>query len=477
MNYVNVKFGDECRQKLVEGVNLCVNAIETTYGPEGRNSLISDNSGVLITKDGFHTAMAVNDSDPYVSIGIKLIQDTCKKTAKDVGDGTSTVAILIRELVNHYNNLTPKQGRELAANVNRIIEFISTHKQEISSKEDLIDVATISANNDREIGELIAEAFERVGKDGIVSFESSEEVKDRVEYSQGFRIDSGYSSPYFINTSKGNCELENVRVYISDVKLDEVKKVISIADQAVKDKKSLLLIAPEFDSEILVFLSANKELLKSCTVLSPARRNYRETLLADVRALLGDSSECKKVIITKSTTTFIGCNSNQELVNKRVEDIRNILSDSVLPEFDLEFHKKRLANFTSGLATIYVGGYSEAEVRERYDRIEDAVCATQAALKEGVVPGGGMAFRYALDDILNQQQAGIPNKDLVELIQVFLTVQKILDTDKLTVTDILSRHVIEPFLVTKTVLENAVSTAVLILTANVAILNMNNFMN
>ena len=468
MNYVNVKFGDECRKKLIEGVNLCVSAIETTYGPEGRNSLISDTSGLLITKDGFHTAMAVNDADPYISMGIKLIQDTCKKTAKDVGDGTSTVAILVRELVNHYNNLTPKQGRDLSSIANKVIEYISKYKLDITSKEDLINVATISANNDRQIGELIADAFEHVGKEGIVSFETSEEVKDRVEYSEGFRIDSGYSSPYFINTSKGTCELENVRVYISDTKMEEVKKVIALADQAVKDKKSLLLMAPGFDSEILVFLSANKDLLKSCTVISPAHRNYREILLNDIRALLGDSSECKKVIITKANTTFIGCNSNKDKVADIVTNIRQVISEQALPEYDLNFYRQRLANFTAGLATIYVGGYSQAEIRERYDRIEDAVCATQAALKEGIVPGGGTAFRYALKEF---------DDSVKELVEVFSKVQDILETRNLTVDDMFERKVIEPFLVTKTVIENAVSTAVLILTANVAILNMNNFMD
>lgn len=474
MNYVNVKFDKECQEKLIEGVNLCVKAVETTYGPEGRNSLISDTSGLLITKDGFHTAMAVNDPDPYISMGIKLVQDTCKKTAKDVGDGTSTCAILIRELVNHYGSLSPKQGRELISNINKVIEFVSANKQEITSKEDLIDVATISANNDREIGELIANAFERVGKDGIVSFETSEEVRDRVEYSEGFRVDAGYSSPYFINTAKGTCELENVRVYISDTKMEEVKKVIALADQAVRDKKSLLLMAPGFDSEIHVFLSANKDLLKSCTVISPGHRNYRDILLKDIRALLGDSSECKKVIITKNNTTFIGCNSNKEVVDSTVKEIREIIEEAALPEFDLNFHKQRLANFTAGLATIYVGGYSPAEVRERYDRIEDAVCATQAALQEGIVPGGGMAFRYAemtADSTLNNY------KQLLELINVLLSVQDILETKDLTIEDMFKKHVIEPFLVTKTVLENAASTAVLILTANVAILNMNNFMD
>lgn len=474
MEYENVKFGEKCREKLIEGVNLCANAVETTYGPNGRNSLILDSEGVLVTKDGFHTAMAVNDKDPYVTMGINLVQNTCKKTAKDVGDGTSTCAIFIRELVNHYKdkNLSLQEIRNLHKLASKTLCFIQKHKHNITCKEDLINVATIAANNDRAIGALIGEAFEKVGIEGIVSFEESGDVRDTVEYSEGFRIDSGYSSPYFINTSKNKCELENVLVYISDVKMDEVKKVISLADDAVKKKKSLLLIAPDFDSEILVFLSANLNLLKSCTVLSPGRRNFREILLKDIQALLGESKECKKVIITKDTTTFIGCDSNKEELKNRENEVRQILQEGSLPEFELDFHKKRLANFTSGIATIYVGGYSQVEVRERYDRIEDAVCATQAALKEGIVPGGGLSLLYALKELDRSKELDSACK---EFITVLCLTQEILGTSKQMPKDMLKAGVIEPFLVTKTVLENAVSTAALILSANVAILNNNVF--
>ena len=468
MSYDNVKFGKECREKLIEGVNLCSNAVQVTYGPEGKTSLIFDQSGVLITKDGFHTAMAVNDKDPYVTMGINLVQSTCKKTAKDVGDGTSTAAILTREIVNAYkdSDFTPAMARELSKEAQQILDVIKQNKKEIVTRKDIEDVATISANNDRVIGSLIADAFYKVGKDGIVTFEESQDVKDRVEYTNGFRVDSGYSSPYFINTAKGTCELDDVRVYISETKMDELKKVISIADQAVKDKKSLLLIAPEFNSQITVFLADNQNLLKSCTVISPNYRNFREITLGDMRALLGETSECQKVVITQDTTTFIGCDGNKEEIESRIKNIRNIIAENALPEFDMDFHKKRLANFTSGLATIYVGGYSQAEMKEKYDRIEDAVCATQAALKEGIVPGGGKAFDYV-------KESGLK----ISLLPVLMITQKILNTEDKTKEEMLNAGIIEPFLVTKTVLENAVSTASLILTSDVTILNMNNFMN
>ena len=470
MKYENVKFGVDCRSKIIEGVNLAADAVAVTYGPFGRNALIKTQEGIKITKDGYHTAMMVNDRDPYVSMGIDIIQNICKKTAKDIGDGTSTSAILAREIVNKYKNTEDPiaTSRKLQEYVSKVIEDLRKNKREADGLSDLIKVATVSANNDLIIGELVGKTFEKVGKDGIVTFEESEDVKDRVEYTEGFRIDNGYSSPYFINTPKGNCELENVMVYISDIKMEELKKVVDLADSAVKNKKSLLLIAPEFDSEILVFLSQNLELLKSCTVISPNHRNFREIMLRDMRALLGPSSSCKKVIITKNNTTFLGCTSNNEEVEKIVHNIREIISEGNLNEYDLSFHKKRLANFTSGIATIYVGGYSQVEMKERYDRVEDAVYATHAAMTDGVLAGGGTS----LAEVCNNE---IVDGNFADFLDLLKAPQRILKTTNKTSEDMYNAGVIEPFLVTKTVLENAVSTASLVLTADVAILNMSNF--
>ena len=249
--------------------------------------------------------------------------------------------------------------------------------------------------------------------------------------------------------------------------MDEVKPVIAMAEQAVKDKKSLLLIAPEFDSEILVFLSSNLNLLKSCTVISPAHRNYRNILIEDMRALLGSSMECKKVIITKDTTTFLGCESDKEKVDNIVKEVRATIEAGELNDFDLNFHKKRLANFTAGIATIYVGGYSQVEVRERYDRIEDAVCATQAAMEEGIVTGGGITLLKASENLFE-----LCDETQSKFLDILKTPNRLLGVSNVDET------VIEPFLVTKISLENAVSTASMILTADVAIIgNTNNYMN
>ena len=472
MKYANVLFGKDCQDKVIEGVNLCANAVAATFGPNGRNTLIRTNGGLLITKDGYHTAMMVNDPDPFVTMGIDIIQNICKKTAKDAADGTSSSAIMAQAIINKYRNSDNpiKTLRTLQGFTSKVIKELEKKKKTITGYNDLVKVATVSANNDSEIGKLVADTFQHVGKEGIVTFQESEDVKDHVDYSEGFRIDNGYSSPYFINTPKGNCELENVKVYISDTKMDEVKKVIELADNAVKSKQSLLLIAPEFASEILVFLSQNLELLKSCTVLSPNHRNYREIMLKDMRALLGESSSCKKVIITKENTTFLGCESNVEEVDKRINDLRLLLAENNLPEYDYAFHKKRLANFTAGIATIYVGGYSKVEMRERYDRVEDAVGATYGALQSGVLAGGGTS----LAEVFTNKKV---SPEFAEFLDVLKTPQHLLHTEGKSTKDMYKEGIIEPFLVTKTVLENAISTASLVLTADVAILNMSNFYN
>ena len=467
MNFENVKFGNEGRDKIISGVKLAADALEVTYGPNGKNSIVSIGNTLKVTKDGYNTVMSVNDTDPYVKMGIKLVQDTCEKTAKDVGDGTSTSGILVREFIEAFKDQPDPilVARNMQTDAQFVIKELQKKAKPVKSKQDLIRVAAISANNDATIGGTVATAFEQVGKDGIVTIEESEGVKDTVEYSEGFRIDNGYYSPYFINTSKNTCELENVKVHISSVKMEELKEVVTLADAAVREKKSLLLIAPEFDSEILVFLSTNLSLLKSCVVISPNHGNYRNIMLDDMNLLLGTKSECKKVVITKDTTTFVGLKDNVDTTEK-VAQIKSLIKEGDLSEFDLNFHKKRLANFTAGIATIHVGGYSKIEMQERYDRFEDAVCATQAALNGGILAGGGTALREVVEKLKF-------NECFTKVLQ---TPSRLLNTESITSKEMLKKSVIEPFLVTKTVLENAVSTASMILTTDVAIVN-NNYMN
>ena len=468
MTHDNVLFKQEARDLIIEGVDLATRAIATTYGPNGQNVLIKTGENIKSTKDGATVIQAVNSPNPYVQMGINVIREASVKTAKTVGDGSTTVAILADSIVKVCkDHPAPVQvARNLRRLSDGVIKFLESKKRIIKTKKDLTKVATLAANNDSAIGELIAEAFSHVGKDGIVTFKESEEVKDRIEYSEGFRIENGYESPYFINTTKNECVLENAIVYISDVKLEESKEIHELAGKAYKEGKSLLLIAPEFDSGLTMFLIRNlfnsdgTPRLKSCMVISPNFGAFREAMLEDMRIILGDST-CNKVVITKESTTFSGYKPNQEKLQGRIEAVRKIIDAGELPEQELDFHKKRLANFTSGIATIFVGGYSKVEMKERYDRFEDAIMATQCALIGGVLPGGGTALALAAEET--------PSALFAEILR---TPINLLNTQIKTQEEAYARGVIEPFLVVKATIENSVAVASTILTTNCAILNV-----
>lgn len=465
MNYENVKFAEEARKKIIEGVNLIVDAIQVSFGPNGYQVAIKD-SGVKITKDGATIATAVNHPDPYIQIGIDLIREISRKTAEDVGDGSSTVTILAREIIEQFKFCEDPINtfRVLQNYVDEVLTWLNSKKIEISSEDDLIKVATLSANNDQQIGKIIAEAFYKVGKNGMVTFEESEDISDHIEYTEGFRIDTGYSSPYFVNTPKGTCELENVYVHVSDTKMEEVKEVIALADKAMTMHKSLLLIAPDFESEIYIFLKANLDLLKSCTIIAPNFRNYRQTMMDDIRDVIGDSLTCQKVICDSKHTTFIGCDSNKTKIASKLEFLNKTIEEETVNPFDLEFAKKRRANFTSGIATIKVGGWTQTEIKSKMDLYEDAINSTHQALLGGILPGGGIALAEVT------KQFVIPEV-ISSFFNVLLKPSQILHTDSETWSSMLNKGIIEPFNTCKTTLENSVSIAGQILSCNCAIIN------
>ena len=529
MNYDNVKFGSDARSKIIEGANLAAAAVEVTYGPHAATVLIRKNGLLKSTKDGATVMDSVNDPDPYIQMGIDVIKEASIRQAKTVGDGSTTVAILANEIINQYkDNPDPiKVSRYLKKAGEEIIEYLKKYKKEISSLEDIKKVATLAANNDSTIGDIIAEAFYKVGKDGLVTYQESEDVKDRVEYTEGFRIDNGYESPYFINTSKNECVLENCIVYISDTKLDEGKAMEELAGKAYKEGKSLLLIAPEFESGLTLFLARNmfnkdgSKKLMSCEVTSPNFGVMRETMLEDMRILFGETSECEKVVITKDSTTFTGYHPSDRL-EARIQSVRDTLKDSILSEIEEMFHQKRLANFTSGMATIYVGGFSQVEMKERCDRFEDAIMATKCAMDGGVLPGGGLAlakiatcpseiidetskeFSRKFKEVLYtpyrkifkgdvswfEKQCGpivqINNDDKFENYQIEsydldfneqvfreTSTSYLLDFwQSTTNTNFYKEGIIDPYLVVKATIENAISVASTILTTNCTILNI-----
>ena len=464
----NVLMNEECRERLKRGVNLAADVVAVTYGPEG-NTVISGNH---ITKDGLTAVSWIKDEDPYVMMGINLMKDIAKKTVDVAGDGSTTSVLLAREIIN---NCSKEDIPYLKQGLQDTINYLNQIKHTVKSDEDLLKIATISAGGDKEIGKLVAEAFSKAGKDGLVTFTESDEVVDSIDYSPGFRIENGYSSPGFINTPQETCELNNAFVYISDTKLEEVKQIVEIADTCIKKGKTLLLVAPDFDSEIYVFLQSNLNLLQSCCVISPYFKKMRSVMVKDMRILLGEKSLCKKIVVTNHDTTFLYEKMPKE-ADSRIEEIRTILKEGNLKDIELDFNKKRLANFTSGVATINIGGYSQFQIKEKLDRVEDAVRAVDCAVKEGYLVGGGTSLYYVSTLLKNTDnkfikllhwpfdhllKSGIFNEfendhtyKVVEIMEGLFT-----------------KGVIEPFLVTKTALENAINIATTILSCECAINN------
>ena len=489
---MSVLFNEDAKTPLIEGVNLIGQSVATTFGPNGKNVIIKNMGGIHITKDGATVARYVNHKDPIVTMGIDVIRQIAVKTAKDVGDGTSTATILARAIVNELKDNTdhPIQiQRDLEEDVKKVINYLESIKKEITSYEDLVKVATLSANNDETIGKLIADAYQKVGKEGVVNFEESNDITDSIVYTTGMQLDNGYASPYFINSDNNTCELENVYIAISNEKLTELKQILPYAEHALKlgkelDRKmSMLVIAPKIESQIIKFLLLNNDQLSSCAIVTPNHGIYRDIILDDIKSILGDKLVCDKVEVSKDNTVLIGGNSIKEDVDKKIEDIRRKLNSKSLSEFEVLFHKKRLANLNGGIATIMVGGYSKIEIIEKKDRVEDAISAVKAALDNGILPGGGISLYRASLNIHTKYLSQIirePFKLLMENSNATHVVDTILNSDDwqgvnfktLKNGDMYEMGIIDPFLVTKTALTNAVSAASLILTNGCSILNM-----
>ena len=480
-----VLFNEDAQNALIEGVNLIGDAAATTFGPNGKNVIIRGQSGIYITKDGATVAKYVESQNPFVNSGIDLIKGIATKTATDVGDGTTTATILAQTLVNSLkdNKENPITiSRILEEEVKEVIQYLSDNKKVITELEDLVKVATVSTNNDVELGKLVAETYFKVTKDGVVNVESSQDTNNSVIFSQGVKLETGYLSPFFINTTKSTCELENVMVSIFRSPINDIKEVQKICERAIQTKKSLLLIAPKIDSNIIRTLVVNKDSgnLKSCCIASPGHGIFRDTILNDTENILGTEMLCDKVIVSRDTTYLIGGNSNEELIQNNIEEIKQIINSNI-NDFETTFAKKRLANYIGGIATIYVGGYSQIEIQEKKDRLDDAICAVKAAMSEGILPGGGAALLHAY--------VNLDLKYLHEILSVpFEILGRSADIKNLEGLDefwngynfktkeqgnMYEMGIVDPFLVTKIALENAVSVASLILTNGCAITTIN----
>ena len=415
----------EAREQLKKGVDELANAVKVTLGPKGRNVIIEKKFGAPhITKDGVTVAKEVELADPFMNTGAQLVKSVASKTGDDAGDGTTTATVLAQSIVNvgiknvtaGANPMDLKRGIDKA--VAKVVENIKEQAEAVGSDYDKIEqVATISANNDPEIGKLIADAMRRVSKDGVITIEEAKGTETSIGVVEGMQFDRGYLSPYFVtDTEKMECVMDNPYILIYDKKISNLKDFLPILEPAIQTGRPLLVIAEDVDSEALTTLVVNRlrAQLKICAVKAPGFGDRRKEMLEDIAILTGGiviSEEkglsleqatiemlgrCDKVTVSKDNTTIVNGVGSKEAIADRVAQIKAQIA-ATKSDYDKEKLQERLAKLAGGVAVLYVGAASEVEMKEKKDRVDDALCATRAAIEEGIVPGGGVAYIRAID--------------------------------------------------------------------------------
>ena len=421
----DILFNMDARDQLKKGVDELANAVKVTLGPKGRNVIIEKKFGAPhITKDGVTVAKEVELADPYQNTGAQLVKSVASKTGDDAGDGTTTATVLAQAIVGvglknvtaGANPMDLKRGIDKA--VAKVVESIKSQAEMVGDNYDKIEqVATVSANNDPVIGKLIADAMRKVSKDGVITIEEAKGTDTTIGVVEGMQFDRGYLSAYFVtDTEKMECVMERPYVLIYDKKISNLKDFLPILEPAVQSGRPLLVIAEDVDSEALTTLVVNRlrSQLKICAVKAPGFGDRRKAMLEDIAILTGGiviSEEkgltleqasiemlgtCDKVTVSKDNTTIVngaGAKENiQDRINQIKAEIKNTTSD-----YDKEKLQERLAKLSGGVAVLYVGAASEVEMKEKKDRVDDALCATRAAIEEGIVPGGGVTYIRAID--------------------------------------------------------------------------------
>jgi chaperonin GroEL len=434
---------NKAHKKILQGAEILATAVKSTMGPSGHSVIIdNDIGGPTITKDGVTVAKSINLKDRVCSMGAELLKEVASKTNERAGDGTTTATVLAYALLSGGHRMIDS-GRDsielktgMDAAYREVIEFLKSSCIPIANKNDIINVATISANGDKEIGALIADAIKEVGSDGLITIEPAKSVNTTLKLTEGIQIDSGFLSPFFItNGDKQICELENPYILITANKITSLSEILPVLDKIDTDGKPLLIVADDVEGDALHTLVVNKTkgVIKVCAIKAPSYGEYRADILSDLGivvngSVLGATSElslknvkledlgkCKKAIINRKTTTLVIDEKNEEVSRKiqaRIESIKTALeTDKTLDQLRASKFRERLAKLSGGIAVIQVGGSTEVEIFEKKDRVEDAVNATQAAVQEGIVPGGGTALFYAAQHIRNLLKTGFFAKE------------------------------------------------------------------
>lgn len=423
----DIKFNIEAREQLKQGVDELANAVKVTLGPKGRNVIIEKKFGApQITKDGVTVAKEVELSDPFQNTGAQLVKSVASKTGDDAGDGTTTATVLAQSIIGvglknvtaGANPMDLKRGIDKA--VAKVVESIKNQSEMVGDNYDKIEqVATVSANNDPVIGKLIADAMRKVSKDGVITIEEAKGTDTTIGVVEGMQFDRGYLSPYFVtDTEKMECVMENPLILLYDKKISNLKDMLPILEPAVQTGRPLLIVAEDVDSEALTTLVVNRlrTQLKICAVKAPGFGDRRKAMLEDIAILTNGVviseekglkldqatvemlGQAEKVTISKDNTTIVNGKGDKERIHERVNQIKAEIANTT-SSYDKEKLQERLAKLSGGVAVLYVGAASEVEMKEKKDRVDDALCATRAAIEEGIVPGGGVAYIRAIDNL------------------------------------------------------------------------------
>ena len=510
-------FNIDAREELKKGVDAIANAVKVTLGPKGRNVIIEKKFGApQITKDGVTVAKEVDLEDSFQNLGAQLVKEVASKTGDDAGDGTTTATVLAQAIVNvglknvtaGANPMDLKRGIDKA--VAKVVESIAKQAQSVGDDYNKIEqVATISANNDETIGALIADAMRKVSKDGVITIEEAKGTDTHIDVVEGMQFDRGYISPYFVtNTEKMEVEMEKPYILIYDKKISNLKELLPILEPAVQSGRPFLIIAEDVESEALTTLVVNRlrSSLKICAVKAPGFGDRRKEMLEDIAILTGGvviseekgialekatldmMGSAEKITVDKDNTVIVNGSGKKDAINKRIGQIKAQI-ETTTSDYDREKLQERLAKLAGGVAVLFVGAASEVEMKEKKDRVDDALSATRAAIEEGIVPGGGIAYIRAIESLASLKAANDDEATGIEIIKRAIeeplrqivdnagkegavVVQKVMEgkadfgfnarTEKYE--NLFTAGVVDPAKVTRVALENAASIAGMFLT-------------
>jgi len=444
MSAKDVKFGEDARERLLRGVNIMADAVKVTLGPKGRNVVFERAYGApRISKDGVSVAKEIELADHFENMGAQMLREVASKTSDLVGDGTTTATVLAQAIVREgakavaagMNPMDLRRGIDMA--VNAVVAEIQGRSRPVSTSKEIAQVGTISANGETEVGEMIAQAMDKVGHEGVITVEEAKSLKTELEVVEGMQFDRGYLSPYFItNAEKLTCEMEDAYVLLHEKKLSNLQPLLPVLESIVQSAKPLLVIAEDVEGEALATLVVNKLRggLKVAAVKAPGFGDRRKAMLEDIATLtagqvisedLGIKLEnvtvdmlgrAKRIILSKDETTLVEGAGEKSAIEARCTQIRRQIEETT-SDYDKEKLQERLAKLAGGVAVIRVGGATEVDVKERKDRVEDAMHATRAAVEEGILPGGGVALLYAASSLNGLTPANDDQKMGVDIVR------------------------------------------------------------